>query len=138
MAEFGDQPVIYSRATVSDMTAKQYVFLISSEGGGIDQAVEGNVNTIQGVLQNAPGNGEIASVLVMGVTKLRAGAAITADALLTSNTSGRAIAAASGDAICGRALEAAAGNNDIITAVIWPAFLRALVLTLWKIARLRR
>lgn len=55
---------------------------------------------------------------VAGVVQVEAGAAITQGARLSSDSVGRALTAASGDAAWGKALQTAAAAGSIITAVI--------------------
>lgn len=74
-----------------------------------------------GVVQGRPSSGEMVAVADFGESKVVAGAAITAGALLTTNGSGRAVAATSGQMAIGRALQAAGADGEIITARIWPA-----------------
>jgi len=72
-----------------------------------------------GVLLNSPQVGEVAEVLRIGKTKLRAGAVdLSVDALLTSGADGAAVSAASGMFIIGRVDAVYNADNDgaIVTA----------------------
>jgi hypothetical protein len=74
-----------------------------------------------GVLEDAPSAaGEVASVVIGGVAKVKAGAAITAGAAVASDSAGEAITAATADIRLGIALETAA-DGDIISIVFNPA-----------------
>lgn len=70
---------------------------------------------IVGVLENAPTSGHAATICVDGETKVTAGASFSVNALLTTNGSGRAIAAASGDLVVGRARVAAGADGDVVS-----------------------
>src|SRR5207245_11303099 len=60
-----------------------------------------------GVTLTKPGNpGENVTVMFEGIAKVFAGGTLTANALLTTDGSGRAVAAGSGDMCFGRALTA--------------------------------
>ena len=75
-----------------------------------------------GFLQNKPNSGQAANIGYLGESKVVAGAAITAGVLLSTDGSGRAVAAASGDVIVGRALEAAGAAAEVIRALIFPVY----------------
>jgi hypothetical protein len=76
-----------------------------------------------GILQNTPALGQAADVAIVGVSKMVAGAAITAGAELMTDANGRLIAWVGGSDYVkvGRALEAAGAANDIFTGIIYPA-----------------
>jgi hypothetical protein len=76
-----------------------------------------------GVLQDKPeAEGRAAELVVVGETKIVAGDAIDALVLITTDTSGHAVAVTPGsDTTCyilGRALEAAGATGDIIRAFV--------------------
>lgn len=71
-----------------------------------------------GVLQNAPAQGAAANVAIAGITKVVAGAAITAGVELQADTNGRAITFASGRKV-GMALESAAGAGAMINMLVY-------------------
>lgn len=74
-----------------------------------------------GVLQNVPTEaGRAATIACMGISKIVAGAAIAPGAVLTCNSSARAVTVDSGDMACARALYAAAADGEIIEAVLFP------------------
>lgn len=75
-----------------------------------------------GVQQSRADSGQNVSVGVMGESKVVAGAAITVNNLITTNGSGRAVAATSGDLVVGRALVAAANDGEVIRALIQPVW----------------
>ena len=76
---------------------------------------------VYGILQNTPASGQAADVGIMGISKVVAGAAITAGANLMCDTAGRAVAQTSTNIIAAVALEAATAAGQIITVAIIPA-----------------
>ncbi len=79
--------------------------------------VRQTANTIAsiGVLQNNPGNGEVAQVAISGISMIEAGAAVTAGVEVMSDSSGRVIAHTGATArVTGIALSAAAAAGDLI------------------------
>jgi hypothetical protein len=104
----------------ADLSAKQYHLMRMSDGKTINQASNAAGLHNIGVLQNKPAAaGRAATLCLGGVSKVVAGAAITAPALLMSNGSGRAITATSGGTIVGLAKVDAAADGDVIAAVIF-------------------
>lgn len=71
---------------------------------------------IIGILQNKPTAGQAAEIMVHGVTKAKAGAAVTLHSALEVGTTGRLINLASGVKV-GIALSAG-GTDDIITVLL--------------------
>ena len=69
-----------------------------------------------GVLANKPQSGEDASLVYMGKTRIKAGGALTAGALLSITTSGYFTAASSGPAV-GRCINAVA-SGGVTDAVV--------------------
>lgn len=107
-----------------DLSAKQWHIMRLSAAGVVDQASNAaagfNVGAI-GVLENKPAAANRSATLVVGgVSKVVAGGAINTNVLLTTNGSGRAAAATSGQLVIGRALEAAAADGDVISYLAMP------------------
>jgi hypothetical protein len=104
-----------------DFRDKQYVIAVWSGADACGLATSNTSRAIAGVVQNDPNSGDALTVAYEGVTKIKAGAAITANALITTNASGRAAAVASGASttVIGRALEAASADGDEITALLF-------------------
>lgn len=74
-----------------------------------------------GVLQNVPSEaGRAATIAYLGVSKIVAGAPISAGAVLTCNTSARATTVDSGDMAFARALQDAGANGEVIEAILFP------------------
>jgi hypothetical protein len=97
-----------------DMTQLQFR-AVKSTGTGlrITTAIVAGERGI-GVVQNKPKNvGDAATVMLDGVTKAVAGAAITAGAAVTVDTSGRFVTAATGNRIWGNARSAAGAANEL-------------------------
>lgn len=104
-----------------DNRTRQYHIMCQTGQGICDMASRsnGNQQDVIGVLQNKPTSAHFASVGVAGEAKVYAGAAITSlNCLLTTNGSGRAVTAASGDWTIGTAQEAAANDGDIIRILL--------------------
>lgn len=73
-----------------------------------------------GILQNRPKLGDPGKVGFSGVSKAKAGAAITKGALITARADGTVGPAAATNFVIGQALEAAAAN-DVISVLLVPA-----------------
>lgn len=100
----------------ADLTASQHLFVVVNASG--KAAVAGAGVAIDGVLQNKPDTDQAATVWGCGsVSKVVAGAAVAAGALVAPNASGQAITAVSGNYIAGRALNAATGAGQLIS--VW-------------------
>lgn len=120
MAQFGRQETLTGVEAAADLSGKQYHFVRYSAANKVDQASLATDSALVGVLQNKPKAGEFATVAYAGLSKVVAGAAITAGDIITTNSSGRAATVASGQMAAGRALEAAGADGDIITALLFP------------------
>lgn len=119
----------FSFTATADLSAKQY-YLVDCDAATSTSGVT-NVITPSaagaaaiGVLQNKPAAGQTAEVLLLGITKAVAGAAIAAGDLLMSDSTGRVITATAAGAfpathfIIGRALNAAAAAGVIVSVVL--------------------
>jgi hypothetical protein len=119
MAEFGRQEN-FTAVAAADLSRKQYHFVrLSGADTKINQASEAAHSSLVGVLQNKPQTEEFANVAYAGLSKVVAGGAIPVNAIITTNGSGRAVQVASGQMAAGRALDAAGGDGEVITALIW-------------------
>lgn len=116
MAEFGPLETITGLSAAADLTGKQYHLVRLSAAWTVNQASEALHASLIGVLQNKPKSGEGATVADGGTSKVVAGAAITAGAYLTTDSSGRAITVVSNATVFGTALTAAGATGDVITA----------------------
>jgi hypothetical protein len=103
-----------------DLSAKQYTFVkLNSSGQAIAAAAATDVPV--GVLQNAPTSGQEAEVLIVGGTKIVAGAAITLPNNIGTGATGKAVALATTDTtkyVVGQLITASAADGNIVTAVV--------------------
>lgn len=120
MAEFGAQQTVTGFKAAADLRGKKYHFVRASAANVCNQASDAANSGIIGVLQNNPNTGEAATVAFAGESKVYAGGVINVNAIITTNGSGRAAAAGSGDMGVGRALEAASADGHVITVLLFP------------------
>ncbi len=113
-----------------DLSTKQYHF-VKLDANGKVVIVAATSDTPVGVLQNAPTSGQAATVVISGVTKISADAAINEGALLKTSADGQATTCTpdnaideggsdtlAGTLVIGQAYTAAGGAAEIITAGI--------------------
>jgi hypothetical protein len=94
----------------------QHRFVTLASDGQVDHTGAGA--QADGVSQDDGGTAAgraVGLMLLGGITKVEAGAAVTRGAEVASDASGRAVAAVTGDRILGRAWEAASGAGVKIT-----------------------
>jgi hypothetical protein len=102
----------------ADLSTHQYKAVKVNGSGAVVLAAALTDGCI-GILQNAPTSGQPCEVMVDGVSKFKAGAGITAGAVLSCGTDGRPITAAGvGTPVIGVALETVANANEIGSALI--------------------
>jgi len=121
MATFGPS-LIGSFATNTDLSSSKYRLAVAAGDGLVDQGA-GVGTMIVGILTDGVADGSAAtagvSVAIAGIAKCEAGAAISQGDPLTSDASGRAIAAgAPGDNLVGRALTSASGAGEIFEVLV--------------------
>lgn len=117
MAEFG-RPDVVSAKSAQDFregSLGRYKFVYWSGDGEVSLATNATTTALAGVIITDAATNDHCSVAYSGKQKVVAGGAITVNALITTNGSGRATAASSGDMVMGRALEAAGADGQIIT-----------------------
>jgi hypothetical protein len=119
-AEFGDQLTVPGFKAAADLTGKQYTAVRHSAALTTNLASDATNSGVLGVLQNKPSTNEAATIAYQGLSKMRAGGAITAGVLITYNSSGKAAAVASGQMAIGRAIEAAGADEEVITVLLLP------------------
>lgn len=124
-AEFGPQLTIPGLKAAGDLTAHQYRVMRGAGANLVNACSETAVTSLGaqqaiGVLQNNPNTDEAATVAYAGVSKAVAGAAVTANLMVTHNASAQVINAVSGAVVIGRALEAAGAAGDKITVLLFP------------------
>lgn len=103
-----------TRSAAADLSTKKYYILKQDSSGNVAIATLAT-DPIVGVLQNKPKSGEDALYRFLGTTKVVAGAPISINDKVTTNSSGKAIATTTDkDTVIGLALEAAGADGDII------------------------
>ena len=103
----------------ADMTSKQYYIMKASSGS---MAVCGAGQQPIGVIQDTPAaSGRPGCLGFDGVSKVVAGAAISAGAYVSSDSAGKAVTAASGDFPLGIAESAATADGDVISVNLMPS-----------------
>lgn len=103
----------------ADLSASQYCFvkLVDNSGTG-RAALTGDGEFGIGVLQNKPSAADVAcTVGFKGVSKVKAGGAVTAGVPIASDASGQAVSAASGDIVLGLPLKSGV-SGDIIPVLL--------------------
>lgn len=118
--EFSNYSVKVTLVAGADLSALQYYFVkLNSSGQAVACAAATDVPV--GVLQNAPTSGQEAEVLVVGGTKIVAGAAITLPSAIGTGATGKAVALATTDTtkyVVGSLITASAADGNIVTAVV--------------------
>lgn len=121
--EFGWQETIPAFRAVTDLTNYQYR-VVRGVSGGVNVA-SNDVSMAAaerplGILQNNPNSGQAATIAYLGQSKARAGGVVSQFDNITTNGSGKVVAAGSGDVVFGYALEAAGAEDDIISVQLFP------------------
>lgn len=102
----------------ADLDTRQFTAVQVNSSGQI-AAVTGSAQVTFGILQDKPRAGQPANVMRSGVTKMVAGAAVTAGAEVMADATGRAITAATAtNRVIGIALETATAPNQIIAVAL--------------------
>lgn len=114
--------VLQGMVAAVDLRAQQYHFVGLTGARTVNVASLATTSIGAGVLVNRPNSGQHASVQYTGEVYITGGASYAANALLTTNGSGRAVAAASGDWCYGRAIEAAGADGNIVKMLAYPPF----------------
>lgn len=102
----------------ADLSASQFR-LVKIDGTGKVTLGSTLGAVVDGVLQDKPLAGQAASVAVSGVSKVEAGAGVTAGALVTTDATNRAITAGATQHAFGRALTSGAVGN-LISVLLLP------------------
>jgi hypothetical protein len=118
--EFSNYSVKVTLVAGADLSALQYNFVkLNSSGEAI--AIAADTDVPVGVLQNAPTTGQEAEVLIVGGTKVVAGASITLPRAIGTGATGKAVALAVTDTtkyVVGSLITASAADGNVVTAVI--------------------
>lgn len=111
----------FTLVAAADYSASQFRFIdVDTTGKGATPTAAGG--RVVGVRNNKPKSGEAATVVVNGVSIVEAGAAVAVGADVMTDTTGRAITAATtGSNIAGIALEAASAAGQFIAILLSPA-----------------
>ena len=111
-----DQIRITGLVAGADLSAKQYMIVSYASTAGEVIAAAGTNETYVGILQNDPGDGEAAEIVVGGESyAVASDGSITVGLALDSDSTGRVNSTATDDRnIIGRALEASAAAGDLI------------------------
>jgi hypothetical protein len=119
--EISNYSVKVTLVAAADLSSKQYTF-VKLDSSGLAAAASGATDIPIGVLQNAPTAGQEAEVLVVGGTKIVAGAALGEGALIGTGATGKAVALVAGTDttkyVVGTILTESAADGNIVTAVI--------------------
>lgn len=104
----------FSYEAGADLSADQYRIMALSSGQVVRQTSSSAQSA--GVLQTNPSaQGDVAEVAYSGIVKIVAGAAVAQDALIMSDTQGRAITATgSGNRVLGQARSAVAAAGELL------------------------
>ena len=121
MAVREQHQVVKEFNAAADLSAKQYYFV--ELGSGTVNVTDAITDVPVGVLQNKPdAAGKHAEVAMFGFTKVVAGGAISAGALIGCTTAGKAVALTIGTDtttyVLGRALTAATADGQVISATV--------------------
>jgi hypothetical protein len=119
--EFSNYSVKVTLVAGADLSTKQYTFVkLNSSGEAVAAAAATDIPI--GVLQNAPTSGQEAEVLIVGGTKIVAGAAIGEGALVGTSATGKAVALVAGTDttkyVVGTLLTESGADGNIVTAVV--------------------
>lgn len=98
--------------TNGDLSTKQKLAVVLNATGTLDVA-GANVRCL-GILIDDPKSGKTGTVQTRDVAKVLAGAAITQGAFVTSDASGRAVTATTGQIAWGQALQSVTAANQIV------------------------
>jgi hypothetical protein len=123
MATGGNDLRTETKLAAADLSAKQYHFVRLSAADTVNQASHSAGEDNFGVLQTKPAAANRqCTVGVEGFSKVTAGGSLTVNDLITTNGSGRAAAAASGDMVMGRVLQTAGGDGDIVRCQVFAPY----------------
>jgi len=117
--EFSNYSVKLTRVACADLSALQYTFVKLSTTDTVVTCSAATDIPI-GVLQNAPTSGQEAEILIVGGTKLVAGATVAIGDLLGVTSAAKASVVTTSDTtkyVLGSAISGGA-TSDVITAVI--------------------
>ena len=121
MAYKGSQPFKITLNAGADLSSSQYHFVkLDASGNAVECAAV--TDKPVGVLQNKPTSGNQAEIVVIGVTKVSADAAVTAGAQLGAAADGQVVTYVAGTdttkGLVGQAITSAGAAGVIFTAIV--------------------
>lgn len=119
MATFGEQLTRMAGRAAADLRQARYTIVRAVSATTVNIASLATATTILGpigVLQNEPNSGQACIIAYGGESKVVGGGTVTANGWITTNGSGRAVDAASGDTVIGRSCESAATDGEVVRA----------------------
>jgi hypothetical protein len=130
MAEYGEMRTETFKAAADLRNCLYHIMRFVGAGAGANPPttnIASNAAALKavgviGVLQNAPNTNEHASIAFLGRSKVVGGGTVTGGQYVTTNGSGRAVNAASGDLTIGVALQTAVTDGEIISVLLQPPF----------------
>jgi len=125
MAETVDNQLqLLAMKAAADLSAAQFHLVrVSDNAGQVNIGSLATHSSLIGILWNAPNaTGRGASVAYDGLAKVTLGAAVNSLTWFTTNGSGRAVAAASGDMCAGRLLETGGADGEIVSCLLYKPF----------------
>lgn len=109
----------FTLVSAADLSASQFRFVDVNSAG--KAALPTLAGPVVGVRQNKPKANEATTIVHDGISIVEAGGAITLGGLVTTDATGRAVAATTGQISAGRALETASGAGVFIAVLLTPA-----------------
>lgn len=102
-----------------DLTEAQFSPVKLDANGNIVKATQAT-DIVIGVLQDNPAAGQMGAIMTFGITKVKAGDAISVGSLLTAHNNGTAKPASTGSKVFGIALTPASAAGQVIAALVLP------------------
>ena len=115
MSVFENPILVTSLPAGADLSSSQYLVLTNNAGNA---ELAGVADIPYGILQNKPDADGTASLMQVGISRAIAGAAIALNAAVASDANGKLRTAVAGDTPCGRALESASADGDVICILL--------------------
>jgi len=121
MAYKGSQPFKITLEAGADLSSSQYNFVkLNSSGKAVECAAV--TDKPVGVLQNNPTSGQAAEIVVVGLTKVSANAALAIGDLIGTSSDGQAAAYVAGTDttkyVVGQAMVTSGGADEITTIMV--------------------
>lgn len=107
--------------SVTDLSTKQYLggkITAANTVGVVSASTDNAIGIIQGKIVGTAGNPRAVEVMVSGVSKAVAGAAVTVGSLVMFDANGKVVNATATHEAIGTALEGCSNANEIISVLI--------------------